>query len=220
VLGAGAGLALVGVWQGTTPLVIVAGLALYVAALDTVEPLAQEVDHPDRQDSFELPSGRLHLRLLGAPAFVMLIVAGVGVVAALIATGGSTTTAQVGAVMVIPAALAALGGAAVSVIKGPPPPLAPQQALMPEAAGARAMGRLLWPPMIATFGVLPVLAARSAHEHGHPALAGLSAAIQPIVILIAGLAAWVRFQEEAHAWFAEQMRVSKADAKGKPGVAG
>jgi hypothetical protein len=217
VLGAGAGLALVGVWRGTTPLIIVAGLALYVAALDAVEPLAQEVDHPDRQDSYDLPKGRLHLRQLGAPAVVMLLVAGIGLAAALIATGGSTTTAQVGGVMVIPAALAALGAAAVSVIKGPPPPLAPQQALMPEAAGARAMGRLLWPPLLATFGVLPILAARSARDHGQQPLAGLGAAIQPLIILVVGLVAWVRFQEEAHAWFAQQMDAAKTGAKGQPG---
>ena len=58
VLGAVAGLALVGVWQGTTPLVVVAGLALYVAGLDAVEPVAQEVDHPDRQDSLRPAVGR------------------------------------------------------------------------------------------------------------------------------------------------------------------
>jgi hypothetical protein len=217
VLGAGAGLALVGVWRGTTPLVVVAGLALYVAALDAVEPLAQEVDHPDRRDGFDLPAGRLHLRQLGAPALMMLLVAAVGLLAALAATGGSTTTAQVGGILLVPAALAALGGAAVSVIKGPPPPLSPQQAIMPEAAGARAMGRLLWPPLIAVLGVLPVLVAHSAQKHGHSVLAALSGAIQPEIILVAGLAAWVRFQEEAHAWFAQQMEAAKS---GPPGPAG
>jgi hypothetical protein len=217
VLGAGAGLALVGVWRGTTPLVVVAGLALYVAALDAVEPLAQEVDHPDRRDGFDLPAGQLHLRQLGAPALMMLLVAAIGLVAALAATGGSTTTAQVGGILLVPAALAALGGAAVSVIKGPPPPLSPQQAIMPEAAGARAMGRLLWPPLIAVLGVLPVLVAHSAQRHGHSVLAALSGAMQPEIILVAGLAAWVRFQEEAHIWFAAQMDAAKSGPSGPAG---
>ena len=184
VLGAVAGLALVGVWRGTTPLVVVAGLALYVAGLDAVEPLAQEVDHPDRRDSYDLPPGSLHLRQLGAPAVLMVLVGGVGLAAALVATGGSATTAQVGGVLLVPAALAALGGAAVSVIKGPPPPLTPQQALIPEAAGARAMGRLLWPPLIAVLGVLPVLAAHSAAA---PRPAGARPpcrpSLQPVILL-------------------------------------
>ena len=46
VLGAVAGLALCGAWQGTTPLVVVAGAALFLASFDAVEPLAQEIDHP------------------------------------------------------------------------------------------------------------------------------------------------------------------------------
>jgi hypothetical protein len=219
VLGTAAGLALVGVWRGTTPLVVVAGLALYVAALDAVEPLAQEVDHPDRRDSYDLPSGRLHLRQLGAPVLLMVLVAGIGLAAALVATGGSSKTAQVGGIMLLPAAFAAVGGAAISVIKGPPPPLSPQQAIMPEAAGARAMGRLLWPPIVAVLGVLPILAAHSADRHGHSVLASLANGVQPEIILIAGLVAWVRFQEEAHAWFAEQMESAKA-GNPRPGRAG
>ncbi len=219
VLGAAAGLALVGVWRGTTPLIVVAGLALYVAALDAVEPLAQEVDHPDRRDGYDLPHGRVHVRQLGAPALVMLLVAGVGLATALIATGGSATTAEVGGLLLVPAALAALGGAAVSVIKGPPPPLSPQQALIPEAAGARAMGRLLWPPIIAILGVAPILSAHSAERHGQPVLAALSASVQPVLFLIAGVIAWVRFEEEAHAWFAQQMEVAKPPAAGPANAA-
>jgi hypothetical protein len=186
-----------------------------VAALDAVEPLAQEVDHPDRRDSYDLPYGTVHVRQLGAPALLMLLVGGVGLTAALIATGGSTTTAEVGGLLLLPATLAALGGAAVSVIKGPPPPLSPQQALIPEAAGARAMGRLLWPPIIAVLGVLPVLSAHTAERHGRPVLAALSAAVQPVLFLVVGVAVWVRFEAEAHAWFAQQMEAAKP-APAKP----
>ena len=56
-----AGFALRGVWAGTTPLVVAAGLALWVAALDAVEPLGQEVDHPGRTDGFPIERGRLHV---------------------------------------------------------------------------------------------------------------------------------------------------------------
>jgi hypothetical protein len=205
VLGAIAGASLYGVWQGTTPLIVVAGLALYIAGLDAVEPLAQEIDHPDRREEFDLPAGRLHLRQLEAPAVVMVVVGAVALSTAAAISGGARTTWQVGAIMLVPAALSSLGAAAVSVIKGPPPPFTPQQSLVPEAAGARAMGRLLWPPVISVLGVLPVLAGRQAARHGHPIGAATAAAEQLVVFLVAGLVAWVRWQEEAHRWFDQQM---------------
>jgi hypothetical protein len=209
VLGAIAGASLYGVWQGTTALVVVAGVALYIAGLDAVEPLAQEIDHPDRREEFDLPAGRLHLRQLEAPTVVMLLVGGVGWLTAVAISGGATTTWQVGAIMLVPAALSSLGAAAVSVIKGPPPPFSPQQSLVPEAAGARAMGRLLWPPIISVLGVLPVVAGRQAARHGHAVGAATAAAEQLVVFLIAGLAAWVRWQEEAHRWFDQQMEAAR-----------
>jgi hypothetical protein len=214
VLGAVAGVALVGVWRGTTPLLVVAGVALYLAGLDAVEPLAQEVDHPDRRDSYELQAGQLHLRQLVAPAIVMLMAGGVGLCAAAAVTGGDTTTWQVGGILLAPAVWCGLGGAAVSVIKGPPPPLT-SQALMPEASGARAMGRLLWPPILATLGVLPLLAARDAFRGGQPIVPALSAAEQGVLLVVAAIVAWVRWQEEMHAWFAAQMEVATGSGGAK-----
>ena len=209
VLGAIAGLCLVGVWNGTTPLIVVSGLALYLAALDVTEPLAQEVDHPDRAASFDTPAGELHLRQLGPSAVLMVLVGAVGIVAAAAVTGGSVTTCQVGAVMVIPAAVCALGAGAMSVIKGPPPALSSQAVLIPEAAGARAVGRLLWPPVMCVLGLIPVIAARNAAHHGHPVLAA-TASLDQLVALVAifGLA-WVRYQEDAHRWWEDQMVEAK-----------
>jgi hypothetical protein len=215
VLGAVAGLALLGVWRGTTPLIVVAGLALYIAGLDASEPLAQEVDHPDRRDEYPMEMGGLHLRQLGPPVALMIVVAGIGLVAAAIATGGATRTWEVGGLIAAPAALTALGGAVVSVLKGPPPPLSPQVSLMPEAAGARAMGRLLWPPVMAVLGVLPILGARSAFQHHHPVVAGAVPLVQLSIVLIMGWVGWVRWQEAAHAWFAKQIELTKS-VSGQP----
>ncbi|HSS08401.1 MAG TPA: hypothetical protein VLL25_00855, partial [Acidimicrobiales bacterium] len=170
---------------------------------------AQEVDHPDRREQFDLPGGRLHLRQLAAPAVLMILVGAVGLGAAAVVTGGATTTWQVGGILLVPAALTSLGAAAVSVIKGPPPPLSPQQTLMPEAAGARAMGRLLWPPILSVLGVVPVLAARDAAQHAKPIVAAAAATEQLVVLVVAGLVAWVRWQEEAHAWFDQQLQTAK-----------
>jgi hypothetical protein len=215
VLGAVAGLALVGVWRGTTPLIVVAGLALYIAGLDAVEPVAQEVDHPDRRDEYDLPAGGLYLRQLAAPAALMIVVGAIGLLAAGVATGGATLTWQVGGLLLAPAVLAGLGGAAISVIKGPPPALSPQAALIPEAAGARAMGRIIWPPTIAVLGLLPVLAGRDAFRHHHAVVASTAAVVQLVIILVVGVALWVRWQADAHAWIDRQLELAKP-AKPEP----
>ena len=69
LLGVVAGLSLGLMWRGATPMFIVAGLALYLAAYDAVEPIAQEVDHPTRWESYPDQPGRLVLQHLPA-AFV------------------------------------------------------------------------------------------------------------------------------------------------------
>lgn len=212
LLAAVAGLAALGAWRGTTPLIIVAGLALFVAGLDAVEPLAQEVDHPDRRDSYPVVAGELHLRQLGAPAVVMI---GAGLVAAVVAyaaSGFAPRALAIGAVLAAPAGLAALAGATVSVVKGPPPASAPQQWMSIETAGMRLAGRLLWPPLLAIVGTLPLLAGRAAaravvHPPARPVSPVVAvAAFIPAVLIVAALGgAWVRFQEEAHAWWSEQV---------------
>ena len=82
VLGVTAGLALRGLWSGTTPLVLVAGLAIYVAGLDCTEPLAQEVDHPQITEGFPTPIGQTLSRHLVQPVIVMLGIGIVGLAAA------------------------------------------------------------------------------------------------------------------------------------------
>jgi hypothetical protein len=81
--------------------------------------------------------------------------------------------------------------------------------LMPEAAGARAAGRLIWPPLIAVLGILPVLSGRDAFRHHHPAVGSTVTLLQLVIALDLGVAAWVRWQKEAHVWFAEQMELTK-----------
>ena len=79
LLGAVAGLCLRGMWAGTTPLVVLAGLALFVAGLDTVEPLAQEVDHPSRRDASPLEPAAIHLRHIPVGVLGQLVVAAVAI---------------------------------------------------------------------------------------------------------------------------------------------
>ena len=64
-----------GVANGTIPLLLVAGGALYVASLDAVESMAQEADHPGRSEGLPRPVGDLLVRHLGVGALVSGITA-------------------------------------------------------------------------------------------------------------------------------------------------
>ena len=64
--------------RGTTPLFAVAAIAAYVIALDTVEGLAQEVDHPDRGSGIPVPSGDLYIAHLAAPVAFVAVLASIG----------------------------------------------------------------------------------------------------------------------------------------------
>jgi hypothetical protein len=147
---------------------------------------------------------------------MMVLVGAVGLLAVAAVTEGATLTWQVGGLLLVPAVLAGLGGAVVSVIKGPPPALSSQAAIMPEAAGARAMGRLIWPPLIAVLGVLPVLSARDAFRHHHAVIGSTVTLVQLVILLDFGVGAWVRWQQEAHVWFAAQMELTKTTKAPSP----
>lgn len=207
-LGVVAGVAARGAWSGTTPLVVVAGLAMFVAALDTVEPLGQDLDHPDRAASVPVVAGSLHVRHLATAFVVTLLAAAVGVLAAVVVGPDRALAAEIGAAVLLPAAAAAVAGAAGSAITSDPASRGEYAAMLPpEAVGSVAAIRLVWPPAMAVGGVLPVLAARAAYTSTDPAApapatAAVSAAL--VVLLVVGfVAAWVRFRDDARAWMRE-----------------
>src|SRR4051812_2189931 len=70
VLAIVAGLCVAEAWRNTPPLIVLAGLALFVAGLDAVEPLAQDVDHPDRTSSYPVDLGDLQFRQIAPSALV------------------------------------------------------------------------------------------------------------------------------------------------------
>src|SRR4029453_3384560 len=152
-----AGLALRGVWEGITPLLILAGLALYVAGLDAVEPLAQEVDHPSRSQCFPVVRGRLQLRHLAVAVTTMLVVATVAAAAGLLIEP-TASGALVAAACIVPAALGGVGGAAFSTLSDP---LAAGggdggwSLVAPETAGMVLAVRTARPPGLAIAGPLP-----------------------------------------------------------------
>ena len=214
VLATVAGIALRGVWSGTTPLVVLAGFALWVAALDVVEPLGQEIDHPGRTDSFPMARGELFVQHLPVVFTVSTLIGVLAGVAALVPIGHPVPPGVALLVGGIGGLMAACG-AVVSVVQGAPEAVDVLSMMTPEIAGTRTVVRTAWPPMLAVLGALPILAAR-ASARGAQKPPPASAALIPmlgLVILVVLVAGWVRFYDEIHAWFrdfAEQASVSKA----------
>jgi hypothetical protein len=201
-----AGAALRGVWAGTTPLLVAVGLALWIAALDAVEPLGQDIDHPGRTDGFPFDRGELHLKHLP-------IVGLVSVVAGLVA--GGVAGAPIGDPLSMPVALlvgAVAGllagcGAVVSVIQGAPDAVDVLSIATPEIAGARTVLRTALPPGLAILGTLPVLAARAAElgASDPPPVAAALTAVFPLLSVGVLFGAWVRFRDDLRVWMRDAM---------------
>ena len=193
-------------YDGTTPMIAAAGLALFVAGLDAAEPLGQELDHPTRRDSIPRPAGWIHVRHLPAVVVVALLVATVAAVAGVLVD--PVDGAWPVALACIPAAgIGAAAGAVVNLVMGAPAPAgSPSSAwnlAPPEAAGVRFVYRTGWPPAIAVLGAAAVLAAREEGIEG--ALVG-TAVLVVLFVLVAG---WVRYRDDAKQWFATQMEAAR-----------
>ena len=198
------GLCLRGVWSGTSPLVVAAGVAMFVAALDTVEPLAQEVDHPSRRDASPIDAAAIHLRHVPVGLLGQGLVAAMAMGVAVIPGGGQVPGA-VAVLCAFPLAFGGLGGALVSVLAGPASVGGGWSLAPPEAQGMRLAFRTAWPPGIAVIGAVPVLMARSAIEHGRIGTEGAAPFVVVSVLLFAGVCGWVRVREEIATWFRKQM---------------
>lgn len=208
LLGAVAGLALRGTWAGTTPLVALAGLAMFIVGLDAVESLAQEVDHPSRRDASPLDAAAIHLRHVPVGVLAMLVSAGVaGAVAAV--PGPGELPRPVAALLIVSLALGGLGGALVSVLASPVSVSEGWSLAPPEAQSMRLAFRTAWPPGIAVLGAAPVLAARAALDGARPALDGARPAVTGVLVLFALVCGWVRVRDDIAAWFKAQMELAQ-----------
>jgi len=179
-LGVVAGFAAGGAWKGTTPLVMVAGVALFVAALDALEPLAQEWDHPGRRDSYPLMPGRIATASLVVPTVVLALVTTAGVALAIPVLD---LPAVPMVIAIIPAtALAVAGGTASLILE----PVSAAELMsrypVPEAAGPVLVARLGFAPGLAISGWLALLAGRTALDQE---LSPGSAVFQSGVALVA-----------------------------------
>ena len=198
VVGAAIGLTARATWAGTTPLVLVLGALAYVAALDAIEPLAQDIDHPGLLGSVPEVEGVVMVKHLAEPVLVMI---GVGLVALGTAYGvdPNPEVLRVGLPLLLPAALAGVCGAAITVVSEATLETSQEAIMPPEVAGPRLLFRTVWPPAVAVIGMLPLLAARAAAESagGDPTRAVTATAV-PVVLLCMVVFGWVRFRADLH----------------------
>ena len=195
LLGAAAGLALRGVASGTTPLVLVAGIAAFVAALDAIEPMTQDLDHPTRLGSYPVPEGVILVRHLAAPVALMAL-AGLVALAVAYLVDPHTQVLQLGAMVWLPASLAAVLGATVSVNTEEGTSSQTDDLIPPEVAGPRILLRLVIPPAIAVVGSVPVVVAHRAELRGDDPLAAALPAVAAVLLLLALVAGWLRYRGE------------------------
>ena len=184
-------------WRGATAMFIVAGLALYLAGYDAVEPLAQEVDHPTRWESYPrrqrpaphpAPAGRHRhhgRRVRHRRGLRRCLVPG-------------EVVGQLAVPMILTVAVGATIGAAVSTVDG----RAQRRASTRWRSGPTCSASCwspAWscPPAIAVVSLMPLLAAGrdpDAHQH-RPKVS--NAVFYPL-ILIFGAGMYLRYRKPSH----------------------
>ena len=185
-----AGLSLGAMWQGTTALIIVVGIALYLAAIEVIEPLSQELDHPGILELIPVEPGSVVLEhIVGAIVTMSFVWLSAGVVASIAVLDWRVGAAT--ALSAVPAATAAVAAAGLSIKRLDSPSLAAPV----EVEGPRMILRLLWPPALTLAGALPVLVARLALSDGAPVMAATMQAAVIVGVVGWGAVAWLRFRD-------------------------
>jgi hypothetical protein len=205
-LGVVAGLSCLGAWRGVEPLIFVAAIALFVAGLDAVEPLAQETDHPHLRMSFPIVEGSLSARHMIVPGVVMGLVATVGVLV-LLPFEDAHTVLEVGLPMIPSAAFAAVCGAALSTTSDSPFNVAMEKVIGLEFMGMQMLVLAAWPLVVATIGLLPLLAALNAPQVQLTPGAAAMATV-PFTLSITGcVLLWIRFRGGVRAAHQEALKL-------------
>ena len=180
--------------RGTTPLFAVAALAAYVIALDVVEGLAQEVDHPDRGNGIPMPVGDLYVAHLAAPGVLVAALGalgfGVGVLVAAaipIPHGVHAVSPIVGAAVVLALAATAPTAGALSVYLSRPDRDLAVAMLNPRLVTAQQFAPLI----VVALAFVPLIVAREVAPPANPVSAGLAAAA-PALVVAFGIASFLR----------------------------
>jgi len=158
-LGVIAGISLGLLWRGTIPMILIAGLALYLVAYDAAEPTAQEVDHPTRWESYPDAPGAFLLQHLAAAFVVMVMVCAIAAASALVLVPADVVW-RLTLILFVPVALASAAAAMISTAQGAPD-VAGLAGLGPDIMGWLMIARLIIPPAITIAALLPLLMAGS-----------------------------------------------------------
>jgi hypothetical protein len=206
LLGVVAGLALRGVWAGTTPLLALAGAAVFLAGLDATEAMAQELDHPSLTESTPAAAPSLRVRHLAVALAVMALVAAVGVAAAVLVEPGAGAL-ELALLCAPAAALGGVAGAGASLVATPDPLEA--MLMPPEVTGAYQAFRIARPLVLAIAGTLPVLAARAAAGAGGSALDAAGTATVAVGAGFGVFVLWLRHREALQAFLQASLGTRK-----------
>ena len=214
-----AAVAMVVAWNGTTPAVVVAGLCMFVVGLDAVEALSQEIDQPNRTDSFPRERGWLLTRHLIVPSGAMVPFVVIGTATAFVARPEPSTIGY-GVLMAVSVAAGAVLGAALNSVNGAPDQAGSATAglaLPPEMAGMGTVIRGAIPPAVTIISCLPLLAFRESVATGNELANGLRAiGAVAIVLMLAG--GWVRQRDAIRDWFATASNEATKKSSATPTV--
>jgi hypothetical protein len=172
-----AGAAVAG-WRGAVVFFLFTGLGAFVAGLDVVESIGQDIDHPTLPAGMPRHRGRLMNRQLIAPVIVLMVLGLPGaILGAVLEWGGGSGAVAAGLLLLCWSAGGAIGGG-VSTVMGPPPFALSIQS--PESAFLLAS----FPAMISTLSVSgPLLSAHLAEKSGSIS-DGFSRAVPPVFLLM------------------------------------
>jgi hypothetical protein len=192
--------------------VLVGAVCAYLAGLDIIEPLSQEIDQPDHTDSIPMERGDLLWRHAGAPAVVAALLGLVGAAVA-VAINRTSASIELAAVVFLPVAWCGTAGAVVSTVMGAPEPFKDGQLLPPEVAGMKLAFRTAWPLIVALIGTLPIVTARRAFTNGNSPIPAAAQTGVAALLLAAFVVAWLRFREPARAWWKSYMEEGQQAAR-------
>jgi hypothetical protein len=186
------GLALAGAWSGATFLILAAGAAFFVAALDANNGLGEEVDHLERPAGYPVRWGTLIVSHLAAPAVVLSIV-GLAALVTFVACTTSGAALGTGAVSLVGAVVVGTVGSAAMVVLGAPAVDGAFALGFPEFAALFVAARQLFPGALVAAAFLPVaLAGEGGVKNGSGATVPTFIGIVAVAI---GIGSWLRSRE-------------------------
>ena len=191
-----AGVAAVATLHGTTPAFVGVGLALYLFGLDAVEPLSQEIDHPDHTDGVPIERGWMLAHHIAAPGLAVVPFAFLGAVTVGVLHDGTWAGALA---LCVPICWVGTCGAIISIVRDAPDPLKPVSpsaaAVPPEFAGFTSTIRLLYPLAVSALAGVPILVVREQPGAGTVVRMVILAALVIVATIV-----WVRRRD---AWRAK-----------------